>query len=202
MNPLTEPILQFNSTEEVKRWLTDQTASILTPVQAQAKKLRDDMNQNIQALTEVSKLLFDNSTKEIEKRNMKVYNRARALNKLARLFLDRLKKLEPPQQVSYDSINRYSQEVQKNFMVTEIDIKNWFPRISPFFIMDRREIPRHLRTRQTSLQQPKRLLNQRIHQNQKPRRNPPIPRRIELPRETGYDVGTGERRHQKPTSSP
>jgi hypothetical protein len=84
-------------------------------------------------------MLLDNSTKEIERRNMRLYNRARALNKLAHLFLDRIKKLSPPEQISYDTLNRYAQEVQKVLMVTEIDIKNWFPRISPFFIMDRRK---------------------------------------------------------------
>jgi hypothetical protein len=70
---------------------------------------------------------------------MKLYNRARALNKLSRLFLDRLKKLTAPEQVSYDSVSRYLQETQKVLLVTDIDIKNWFPRISPFFIMDRRK---------------------------------------------------------------
>jgi hypothetical protein len=123
----------------VKRWLETQTASILAPVHAQAKKLRDDMNFQIQAVIEVSKLLFDTSSKEIEKRNMKVYNRARALNKLARLFLDRLKKITPPEQVTYESLTRYVQETQKIIFVTDIDLKNWFPRISPFFIMDRRK---------------------------------------------------------------
>jgi len=136
---LTEATLQFSSSEEVKRWLETQTSSILTPVHAQAKKLRDDMNFSVQALIENSKQLFDISSKEIEKRNMKVYNRARALNKLARLFLDRHKKLNPPDQVTYDSLSRYVQETQKVLLVTDIDIKNWFPRISPFFIMDRRK---------------------------------------------------------------
>ena len=70
---------------------------------------------------------------------MKVYNRARALNKLARLFLDRLKKVSAPEEISYDNLNRYVQEIQKVFLVMDIDIKNWFPRISPFFIMDRRK---------------------------------------------------------------
>ena len=84
---MTETTLQFTTSEEVKRWLENQTSSTLTPVHAQAKKLRDDMNNSIQAVTEVSKQLFDTSSKEIERRNMKVYNRARALNKLARLFL-------------------------------------------------------------------------------------------------------------------
>jgi hypothetical protein len=136
---LTEATLQFSSSEEAKRWLETQTSSILTPVHSQAKKLRDDMNFSVQALIDNSKQLFDTSSKEIEKRNMKVYNRARALNKLARLFLDRLKKLNPPEQVTYDSLSRYVQETQKVLLVTDIDIKNWFPRISPFFIMDRRK---------------------------------------------------------------
>ena len=136
---LTETTQQFSSSEEVKRWLTTQTSNILTPVHIQAKKLRDDMNLSVQMVADVSKQLFDTSSKEIERRNMKVYNRARALNKLARLFLDRLKKINPPEQVTYDSINRYVGETQKVLLVTDIDIKNWFPRISPFFIMDRRK---------------------------------------------------------------
>jgi len=135
---LTETI-QFTSSDEVKHWLENQTSSILSPVHAQAKKLRDDMNMALQGVGDVSKMLLDNSTREIERRNMRIYNRARALNKLAHLFLDRLKKLNLPEEISYDTVSRYAQETQKVLMVTEIDIKNWFPRISPFFIMDRRK---------------------------------------------------------------
>jgi hypothetical protein len=81
---------------------------------------------------------------------MKVYNRARALNKLAHLFIDRLKKLSPPEQVTYDSLSKFTSETQKTLMVTEIDIKNWFPRISPFFIMDRRKfLTAYEKTKQT-----------------------------------------------------
>jgi hypothetical protein len=127
------------SSNEIKGWLENETSSILTPVHAQAQKLRDEMRAAIQGVTDVSKMLLDNSAKEIEKRNMRVYNRARALNKLARLFLDRIKKVNVPDQVSYDSLNKFAQETQKVFIVIDIDIKNWFPRISPFFIMDRRK---------------------------------------------------------------
>lgn len=136
---MTESTTQFSTSLEAKRWLESQTNAVLTPVQAKAKRLRDEMDLQIQALIDVSKQLLDVSNKEIEKRNMKVYNRARALNKLARLFLDRLKKLTPPEHVSYDSMNAYVQETQKLLLVTDIDIKNWFPHISPFFIMDRRK---------------------------------------------------------------
>jgi hypothetical protein len=135
---LTETPIKFSSSAETQRWLQDQTSTVLAPVHAQAKKLLDDTNTGIRNIEEVSKLLFDTSSKEIEKRNMKLYNRARALNKLSRLFLDRFKKLTPPEEVSFDALNRYTQDTQKTLLVTDIDLKNWFPRISPFFIMDRR----------------------------------------------------------------
>jgi len=127
------------SSSEIKGWLENETSSTLTPVHAQAQKLRDEMRMALQSVTDASKMLLDNSAKEIEKRNMRVYNRARALNKLARLFLDRIKKVNVPDQVSYDSLNKLAQETRKVFTVTDIDIRNWFPRISPFFIMDRRK---------------------------------------------------------------
>jgi hypothetical protein len=131
--------IQFSSTAEVKPWLEKQTINILSPVQEEAKELKDNMNLAVQDMIEVSKMLFDNSTKEIDRRNMKVYNRARALNKLSRLFLDRLKKISSSEEISYDNLSKYVQEIQKVFIVMDIDIKNWFPRISPFFIMDRRK---------------------------------------------------------------
>jgi hypothetical protein len=129
---------QFSS-NNVKSWLENETSEILTPVHEQARKLRDDLSNSIADFTDVSKMLLDNSAKEIEKRNKRVYNRARAMNKLARLFTERIKKVTVPDQVSYDSLNKFAQETKKVFMVTDIDIKNWFPRISPFFIMDRRK---------------------------------------------------------------
>jgi len=134
---LTE-VAQF-STSTFKEWIEKEANNSLVPAQAQAKKLLDETNLAIIALNEVCEALLENSNKEIEKRNMKVYNRARALNKLAHLFIDRLAKLSVPEQVTYDIVNKYNIEAQKTIIVTEIDIKNWFPRISPFFIMDRRK---------------------------------------------------------------
>jgi hypothetical protein len=127
------------SSSDIKGWLENKTSPILTPVQAQAQKLRDEMRTTLENVTDVSRMLLDNSAKEIERRNMRVYNRARAINKLARLFLDRLKKVNAPDEVSYDNLSKFAQEVQKVFIVIDIDIKKWFPRISPFFIMDRRK---------------------------------------------------------------
>jgi hypothetical protein len=147
---LTETF-QF-STTALKEWLEKEANTSLIPVQAQAKKLLDETSQAIVALNEVCESLIENSDKEIEKRNMKVYNRARALNKLAHLFIDRLAKLSTPDQIVYDAVHKYNAESQKTLLVTEIDIKNWFPRISPFFIMDRRKfLTVYDKTKQTFL---------------------------------------------------
>jgi hypothetical protein len=83
-------------------------------------------------------MLLDNSAKEIAKKNMRAFRRAKALNKLARLFLERLSKIKIPDEVSYESLHKFAQETQQVLAVTEIDIRKWFPRISPFFILDRR----------------------------------------------------------------
>ncbi len=131
-------VLRFSS-KDIKGWLERETGSIFVPVHAKAQKLLDDMRKTLDNLTEVSKNLLDNSEKEIEKRNMKTYRRARALNKLGRLFIDRIRVLKIPDNVSYDSFNKFMQETQKAFAVTDVDVRNWFPRISPFFIFDRRK---------------------------------------------------------------
>ncbi|MFZ0965225.1 MAG: hypothetical protein WAN82_01170, partial [Candidatus Bathyarchaeia archaeon] len=123
----------------VKSWLESETGSIFIPVHSKAQKLLDDMRKTVENLADVSKMLLENSGKEIEKRNMKTYGRARALNKLARLFLDRMRQIKVPDQVSYDSFRAFVQETQKAFLVTDVDVRNWFPRVSPFFILDRRK---------------------------------------------------------------
>ncbi|MCL2642404.1 MAG: hypothetical protein FWD52_02655 [Candidatus Bathyarchaeota archaeon] len=147
---MTESV-QF-TTVALKEWIEKEANTSLIPVQAQAKKLLDETSQAIAALNEVCESLLENSNKEIEKRNMKLYNRARALNKLANLFIDRLAKLSMPEQITYDTLRKYNSESQKTLLVTEVDIKNWFPRISPFFIMDRRKfLTVYDKTKQTFL---------------------------------------------------
>jgi chromosome segregation ATPase len=121
-----------------KNWLERQTEPLLVPIHSKAKRLLDDMHKAIDNLLANSRMLLDNSQKEIEKRNPKIYGRARALNRLSRLFVDRIRQLKVPDTVTYDDFQTFVQEVQKAFSVIELDIKNWFPRVSPFFIFDRR----------------------------------------------------------------
>ena len=125
--------------KDTRSWLEKETQQTFVPVHAKARKLLDEMRKKLDSLSEASKMLLDNSAKEIEKRNMKTYGRARALNKLARLFVDRMRTIKPPEQVSYKTLEDFVQDIQKAFAVTDVDVANWFPRISPFFILDRRK---------------------------------------------------------------
>lgn len=125
------------SSKDIKGWLERETGPILVPIHSKAEKLLVEMRKNIEGLLSNSKMLLDNSQKEIEKRNPKIYKRARALNKLAKVFVDRMR-LSVPDDVTYDSFQKFVQDAQKAFGATDVDVRNWFPRVSPFFILDRR----------------------------------------------------------------
>jgi hypothetical protein len=126
------------SSKDVRGWLERETRSVFVPIHSKAEKLVSEMKKNLQSLLDASKMLLENSGKEIEKRNMRVYGRARALNKLARIFVERVRQIKAPEEVTYDSFYEFVQETQKAFSITDIDIRNYFPRVAPFFILDRR----------------------------------------------------------------
>jgi hypothetical protein len=127
------------SSKNLKDWLERETSSVFVPVHSRAERFLGEVRKALNELVDASKMLMDNSEKEIERRNMKIYKRARALSKLSRIFLERIRQIKVPEQVSYDSLNTLILETQKALAVTEVDIRNWFPRISPFFILDRRK---------------------------------------------------------------
>ena len=125
--------------KDIRGWLEKETETVFSPIRTKAEKLFENMKERLNDVVDVSKTLFENSRKEIEKRNMKTYRRARALNKLSRIFIERMQHIHVPDEVSYNTLYTFSHEVQDAFAVTEVDIRNWFPRISPYFIFDRRK---------------------------------------------------------------
>jgi hypothetical protein len=127
------------SSQKIKDWLENETDHFLSPLQNEAQKNQEKIQQIKESIIEITTGLLDISQKEIEKRNKRVLNRARALNKLAHLFSERINKIKIPEKVSYVTLSKITQETNKILLVNEVDIKNWFPRISPFFIRDRRK---------------------------------------------------------------
>ena len=47
------------SSNEIKSWLENETSAILTPVQEQAKELRDGLRDAIQGVADVGKMLLE-----------------------------------------------------------------------------------------------------------------------------------------------
>jgi hypothetical protein len=135
--PLSE-IAKFSS-KDIKSWLERETSALSAPIQSKAQKLFQEMKKELANLSNSCRMLLENSGKEIEKRNARVYSRAKALNKLARLFTERISKIKIPERITYDSFGEFVHETQKALLVTDVDVRNWFPRISPFFILDRRK---------------------------------------------------------------
>jgi len=127
------------ASSDVKNWLESETYPIFSPVHVKAEKLLDDTRKTLEEITNVCRILLESSRKEIEKKNKKTFGRAKALNKLARLFLERIRQIDIPDEVSYNSFHEFAQETGKAFAVTMVDVRKWFPRISPFFIRDRRK---------------------------------------------------------------
>ena len=130
--------LKFSS-KDIKSWLEHETSALSAPIQSKAQKLFQEMKKELASLSDSCRMLSENSGKEIEKRNARIYSRAKALNKLARLFTERISKIKIPERITYDSFGEFVHETQKALLVTDVDVRNWFPHISPFFILDRRK---------------------------------------------------------------
>ncbi|MCS7115184.1 MAG: hypothetical protein RMJ15_10105 [Nitrososphaerota archaeon] len=142
--------LPFHS---LNAWLENETSPVLGPVHAKAQRLINEMIRAFEELIDVSRMLLENSRKEVEKRNVKTFGRAKALNKLAKLFLERFQQLEVPEKPSYSELEAFAKKAREILGVTEIDVRNWFPRISPFFIMDRGKFVRALERVKDSLKE-------------------------------------------------
>ncbi|MEM2103573.1 MAG: hypothetical protein QW717_01615 [Candidatus Bathyarchaeia archaeon] len=127
---------------ELKEWLELETSSTLTPVHAKVETLLNKMRETHTGLVEACRMLLESSRKEIEKRNMRTFKRAQALNKLAKLFLERMQQIKVPEKPSFKEVNEFVDVAGKSYAVTDFDLRNWFPKISPFFIMDRGKFQR------------------------------------------------------------
>jgi predicted nuclease with TOPRIM domain len=141
------------SLREVKGWLESETSQVLVPMQVKAQKFMEKMDKGLKDLDDICRMLLDNSRKEIEKKNMRTFGRARALNKLAKLFIERFHQLKPVDKPSYGGFKEFVESAQKAFAVTDFDVRNWFPKISPFFIMDRGRFIRSFEKAKESLKE-------------------------------------------------
>jgi predicted nucleic acid-binding Zn-ribbon protein len=142
--------ISFN---KLKNWLDGETGPVLAPVHSKAERLLGEMREAHEDLVDACRMLLENSRKEIEKRNMRTFKRAQALNKLAKLFLERMQPIRVPEKPSFKDVEGFVNSAQKAYGVTDVDVRNWFPRISPFFIIDRGKFLRAFESAKGSLKE-------------------------------------------------
>lgn len=126
--------------EELKNWLEQETVSILKPLEAEAKNLLNTLQGRLEDLETACEKLLEDAEKEIEKGSRKTYRRSRVAYKLAGNILDTIDKATIPDQFSYESLRGFSEDLEKILAAIERERARWFPRISPFFIIDRRRV--------------------------------------------------------------
>ncbi len=126
--------------KELKNWLEQETVSILQPLEAEAKNLLNTLQGRLEDVETACEKLLEDAEKEIEKGSRKTYRRSRVAYKLASNVLDTIDKATIPDHFSYESLRGFSEDLEKILATIERERARWFPRISPFFIIDRRRV--------------------------------------------------------------
>ena len=123
---------------ELASWLEPETSSVVEPLRAEAKKLLEDTQSKLSDLLESSEKLLDDAEKEMAKGSRKTYRRAKILQKITDNFSNLIDELDIPEEISGESLNKVSEEIEKTLKTITQERMKWFRVIAPYFIMSRR----------------------------------------------------------------
>ena len=123
---------------DIKEWLEQEAASIVEPLKTEGTSLLNNIRERVDDVRENCEKLMRNSETEMSKDSRKTYRRAKILNKLAKYALETIDNIEFPDSISSESLQLACDDLEKALAVIGRERAKWFPRISPFFIVDRR----------------------------------------------------------------
>jgi len=123
---------------DVNEWLNKETASIVEPLRADAKKMLEDTQAKLEELSDACDKLLDDAEKEMSKGSRKTYRRAKFLYKLAGTFSDLIEKVTVPEEINGKTLNETSEQIGKTIKTIGQEKTKWFRAISPYFIISRR----------------------------------------------------------------
>ena len=123
---------------DIKEWLKQETAPIVEPLKTEGTLLLNNVRERIDDVRENCEKLMRNSEIEMAKNSRKTYRRAKILNKLAKYAIETIDNVEFPDLISSESLQVICDDSEKALAVVGRERAKWFPRISPFFIVDRR----------------------------------------------------------------
>jgi len=138
--------------EDVKGWLEQETLSILKPLKTEGTSLLNDVKTKMDDFWESCEKMVEDSEKEIEKNNPKTYRRAREAYKLARDISEMMDRITVPEEISHEGLRVLCDELEKLVATVMRERAEKFPRITPFFIIDRRRFDIALKRFMDSIQ--------------------------------------------------
>jgi len=131
--------------ENLKEWLEQETSSLIEPLKAEGTDKLNNIRNKLNNLQETCEKLFDDSENEMMKNNPKTYRRAREAYRFARNTLEMIDRITVPDEVSEQSLQMLCEDFKKMLSAVGRERAKRYPRISPYFIMDRRRIDIALR---------------------------------------------------------
>lgn len=141
------------SLENLREWLERETVPIVEPLKTEAESLLNNFRDKLDDIRESCQKLLEDSEREMLKSNPKTYRRSREAYRLSRAILEIIDGTSIPEEVSYDSLKASCVDLKKTFSTIGRERTKRFPRISPYFIIDRRRLDVALRKAVESLKE-------------------------------------------------
>jgi len=139
--------------DNLKEWLEQETSTIIEPLKTEGTDKLNNIRDKLGDLEENCEKLFDDSENEMLKSNPKTYRRAREAYRLARNILETIDKITIPDEVSQQNLRTLFEDLKKMFSSIALERTKRYPRISPYFIIDRRRLDSALRKTSESLEE-------------------------------------------------
>ena len=122
----------------LSEWLEQETTSIVDSPRAEGKLLLDNVKTRLEDIQETCEKLMRKSETEMVKDSRKTYRRAKILNKLAKYTLEAIDNVELPDSISFENLQILCDDLKKTLTMVGRERSRWFPRIAPYFMLDRR----------------------------------------------------------------
>jgi len=124
----------------LKEWLKKETDSLIEPMKNKGKSLLQETQQRLDDGIESNHKIFENSQREMKKNIPKTYRFSRNANKFAENLTKMMEAIKIPEQISYDSLQAFYNDLNRLITVTEQLRREAYPYITPYFIFDRRRL--------------------------------------------------------------
>jgi uncharacterized protein YlxW (UPF0749 family) len=146
---------------DLREWLQKETAPIIKPLKDKGRSLLNEIKDRLDDVRENGDRIFVNSEKEAQKGSPKTYRCAKAANKMSKNILNMLDQIDVPEDVSYENFRVLLGDLAKTFAMIEHERRVWYPRISPYFILDRRRLDIAVKRAEVTIQELRSFLIQK-----------------------------------------